>query len=402
MNNTEEDPLRLRMMAKALRYARRLIEFNSASALSNKRIARYLELKLQKHAFTVERLAYNDREGVRKYCLVARRGPANPLPGGGGMAWFGHLDTVPAPRWNGPDGGPFDPVVTGSRLYGRGSCDMKGPVACFLAAAFSFPIESLQQPLYVVLTADEETGFAGARCVVDESHYYREIVSGGLRAVIGEPTGLEVVHAHKGSMMLEIRARGVMGHSSTARGVSANWAMLPFLQEVARLREETSGDDRWMNREFDPPGLSINLCIRDNAPALNVTASSSVCQLYLRSMPGVDVEPLVARLRQRAEELGLEFDIPRSAPPMYTPPDSPFVREVLDLCDRSGSKTVGYGTDGAVLGELERLVVCGPGSIAQAHTEDEWISLEQMEQGTALYRRMIQHWCCNHARNANA
>lgn len=397
MSIRETAELNQRDPAKALRYARRLIEFNTASHLSNKLIAQYLELKLVKHGFTVERLRYQDPAGVRKHCLVGRIGPDRP----GGMAWFGHLDTVPAPQWHSSDHGPFDPVVLGDRLYGRGSCDMKGSIACFLAAAFSLPAELLREPLYVVLTADEETGFAGARCVVEESLYYRDMVTGGARAVIGEPTGLEVVYAHKGSMMLEIRSTGIAAHSSTAAGVSANWQMIPFMNEVLELRGETSRDGGWMNPDFDPPGLSINVCLKDNAPAINVTASESVCQVYLRSMPGVDVEPLVERLRQRAVALGLEFGVPRMAPPMRTPPESRFVRESLRLAGTSSPRTVAYGTDGAVLGDLENRIVCGPGSIAQAHTDDEWISLEQIRLGTALFKRMIRYWCGGNDGNGN-
>jgi len=377
-----------RTVAKALRYASRLIEFESSSYLSNKRVAKYLEQKLVKHGILVERLAYDDPVGIRKHCLVAKKGS-----GTGGMAWFGHMDTVPAPRWNAAGNGPFEPLVTEGRLYGRGSCDMKGPIACFLAAANSIPDNSLNSPLYIVLTADEETGFAGARCVVEESRYFREIVSQSVVGVIGEPTMLQVVHSHKGSIMLTVRSHGVAAHSSTKAGSSSNWSMISFLTVLNEIRQQAESDPAWQNRLFDPPGLSINVCLSDNSPAINVTSSESICQIYLRSMPGMNMEPLLERIRSAADQSGLEFEIPRMAPPMFTEPNSQFVMSALQLCGQSQAGTVAYGTDGAVMGEMADLIVCGPGSIEQAHTVNEWISLDQMHQGTVLYRKMIERWC---------
>jgi acetylornithine deacetylase len=377
-----------RTTAKAIRYARRLIEFDSASQRSNRLIARYLELKLSKHGFIVERLRYHDGAGVAKYCLVAKKGT-----GQGGLAWFGHMDTVPANRWFTDRHGPLEPFLARGRLYGRGSCDMKGPIGCFLAAANPLAASALRRPLYAVLTADEEIGYGGARCVVEESVYFREMVQQRVKGVIGEPTSLDVVHAHKGSLLLSIRAKGIAAHSSTVTGRNANWALIPFLAAMHALRHETERDSRWMNREFQPPGLSMNLSIADNSPALNVTASEATCRIYLRPMPGMDMQPLVDRLRGLAESSGLEFEVPRSAPPLYTDPRSAFVQEALRLCGRPQPRTVGYGTDGALLGELADLIVCGPGSISQAHTDDEWVAIDQLHEATLLYGRMIRRWC---------
>ncbi len=375
-------------VAKALRYASRLIEFESSSYLSNKRLAKYLEQKLEKHDFTVEVLRFDDPTGTAKHCLVAKKGV-----GSGGMAWFGHMDTVPAPHWKATGRGPFEPDVVDGRLYGRGSCDMKGPIGCFLAAANSIPAESLRSPLYIVLTADEETGFAGARRVVEESQYFREIVNQSAVGVIGEPTMLKVIHSHKGSIMLTARSHGVAAHSSTKIGRSSNWSMISFLHELNEIRQDTDVDPKWNNRQFDPPGLSINVCLSDNSPALNITSSETVCQIYLRSMPGMEMEPLLDKIRDAAKKFGLDFEIPRMAPPMFTNPSSKFVASALQLCGQASAGTVAYGTDGAVMGEMADLIVCGPGSIDQAHTTDEWISLEQIQQGTILFKKMIARWC---------
>jgi acetylornithine deacetylase len=111
-------------------------------------------------------------------------------------------------------------------------------------------------------------------------------------------------------------------------------------------------------------------------------------------MPGIDAEALIARARARADDCGIEFMVRINAKPLHIDPGSPFVLECLELAGRTRPATVSYGTDGAMLGDLKNLLVCGPGDIAQAHTHDEWIALEQLERGADLYARMIRRWCC--------
>jgi acetylornithine deacetylase len=107
----------------------------------------------------------------------------------------------------------------------------------------------------------------------------------------------------------------------------------------------------------------------------------------------MDVSPLVERLRQAAAECGLEWEVRLESEPLFTPPDSPFVKDCLRLAGREKSHTVAYGTDGARFGKLKNKIVLGPGDIAQAHTHDEFIDLSQLELGTALYAKLIQEWC---------
>jgi acetylornithine deacetylase len=373
---------------KALRYAKRLISFDTTSHLSNRLICKYLELKLTKHGFLVEKTEYVDAAGVRKQNVIAKKGG-----GQGGLAYFSHSDVVPAIDWFDGTPGPFEPTVMQERLYGRGSCDMKGSIACMLSAAQQFAWDDFKQPLYFVVTADEETGFAGARSVVEDSKLYREIVNDGARAIIGEPTSLEVVYAHKGIYEITATATGRAAHSSTRDGVSANLAMIPFLQDVKELRDQTESIDGWQNDLFDPPTLSLNICIRDNAEASNVTASTSVCTTSLRPMPGVDVEPLIEKLVDSAQLNGLQLEVQRHGAPMLTDVGSEFVTQALALAHKQEPQSACYSTDAGVFSEIENKIVFGPGSIAQAHTQDEWISLEQLDKGTEMFAKMIRQWC---------
>lgn len=374
---------------KALRYAKRLIGFDSTSHLSNRLISKYLEMKLTKHGFVVEKLEYTDHRNVRKTNLVAKKGG-----GQGGLAYFSHSDVVPAKKWFTKKFGPFEPAIARERLYGRGSCDMKGSIACMLAASQGFAWDDLKQPLYFVVTADEETGFHGAKCVVEESKLYREMVANATKAIIGEPTSLEVVHAHKGSVEITATAKGKAGHSGGRKGINANLAMIPFLSDMKAIYDEVETEFKWQNDIFDPPTLSWNISVKDDSPALNVTAGKSVCQMYLRPMPGVDVSPLIERVVQSASKHGLKLKINRWGETFFVSPGSEFVQESLKLAHRPKSKTVSYGTDGGVFTEIADKIVFGPGNIEQAHTINEWIALEQLSQGTDMYTKMIRHWCC--------
>ncbi len=374
---------------KALRYAKRLVGFDSTSHLSNALISKYLEMKLTKHGFVVEKIEYLDKRGVKKINLIAKKGG-----GVGGLAYCSHSDVVPARKWFTKKFGAFEPAIARERLYGRGSCDMKGSIACMLAAAQQFDWDELKQPLYFLVTADEETGFQGASCVVEESKLYREMVTNGTKAIIGEPTSLEVVHAHKGSVEIVATARGKAGHSSTRKGINANLAMIPFLADIKAIYDEVETEPKWQNDGFDPPTLSWNISVKDDSTALNVTASKSICEMYVRPMPGINIEPLIDRVKFSADQHGLELTINQWGNPFFVDPGSDFVQESLRLAHRPKSKTVSYGTDGGVFTEIENKIVFGPGSIEQAHTVDEWIALEQLSLGTEMYAKMVRHWCC--------
>jgi acetylornithine deacetylase len=310
----------------------------------------------------------------------------------GGMAYLCHTDVVPAEKWTAGEG-PFHAQLRDRRLYGRGSCDMKGSLACFLAAAERTRQLAATQPLYVVSTADEEVGYLGARQVVSHSRLYREMFQHNTKGVVGEPTKLQVVHGHKGSCGFRAVAPGRAAHSSTREGRNANLAMIPFLVEMKAIHDMTESDPAWHHADFDPPTISWNIGVNDHTPAVNITPAQSICTVYFRPMPGQDPELLLDRVRQAAEQHGLELELLFGTEPLYVDPRSPFIREVIELAGCDGSHTVAYGTDGGVFRELPQLVVLGPGDIRQAHTSDEWIALEQLEAGTELYGKLIRAWC---------
>ncbi|HAW32480.1 MAG TPA: acetylornithine deacetylase, partial [Planctomycetaceae bacterium] len=157
----------------ALNYTRELVTFESTSCFSNLAVSDYVEAVLKNLGFAIERLEYNDAKGIRKANIIGRRGS-----GQGGMAYFAHTDVVPADPWFTEDFSPFTPTHIDDKLYGRGSCDMKGSIACMLAAAKQYVERDLKHPLYITCTADEEVGYHGARNVAEKSTMYQEMVAG--------------------------------------------------------------------------------------------------------------------------------------------------------------------------------------------------------------------------------
>ena len=385
----------------------RLVSHASVSSSSNVAVSDAVSERLENLGFRIERSDYLDDHGVQKVNLVARRDPQANVASqphamtseaasrqAGGLAYFCHTDVVPADRWNGPGGDPFCGVVDDERIYGRGSCDMKGSLVAMISAVARIAASQQRAPIWIVCTADEEVGFVGAKNMVRHSNEYRAIVDAQPLAIIGEPTQLEVVHAHKGIVGVRITSRGRAAHSSTTAGINANKAMVPMLQTLLEIDERTQGDERYLDRRFDPPVLSWNFGVSDGCSAVNVTPGQSVAWISLRPMPEINGQDLLQEVSERAHSLGLEFKVFEGGSPLWIDPKSTAIRE---LCAIAGGvpKTVCYGTDGGEFNELRHRVVCGPGDIAQAHTTDEWLALDQLAKGIDLYEKAIHRWCVN-------
>jgi len=369
----------------AVELLKQLIAFPSVSSATNDYVSEFTESQLVRLGFETERLTYTDSSDILKVCICGRRGPE-----GKGLAYFCHTDVVPAETWSFPQSGPWSALEFQNRVYGRGSCDMKGSLACMLEAVER--IQFTTSPVFLVCTADEEVGYHGAAKVAADSAIYREIVDSGSLGLIGEPTRLGVVHGHKGSRVGRIVSRGVAAHSSTPHGINANMAMIPFLHDLRALSLECDMAPEWRDERFDPPVISMNIGINDHTAAINITPPESICTFYFRPMPGQDADRLVDRISSLADRHHLDFELFITSDGLFTDPESEFIRELENLTSTE-SCTVPYGTDGSLFGEVQNLAVLGPGDIRQAHTDDEWIALEQLAGGVDLYERLIRRWC---------
>ncbi|WP_182868759.1 M20 family metallopeptidase [Stieleria mannarensis] len=391
-------------LVSAIDTLEKLISFPSVSAKSNVEITDWCATILSEMGFTLWRSGYRDERGVAKANLVATRKPTrptNPPDSPLGLAYFCHTDVVPANKWVGAPvaandaaaaRGPFHAVVTDDRVYGRGACDMKGSLAAMLSALARLDADRQTAPVWIVCTADEEVGFNGAKHLVDHCDGYRELVRADPISIIGEPTEMNVVYAHKGIQGFTVHSQGRAGHSATNFGINANEAMVPMLVKLLELCQRTREDASLQDDRFDPPVLSWNFGVSDHSNVVNITPQRSDAWVSIRTMPQVDHTVLIAEAEATARQLGLTLTPIAGCDPMWTDPDCDFVTTLQTIAG-TRSQTVCYATDGGVLGELSRRVVIGPGSIAQAHTVDEWIAIDQLQRGIDCYEKALRHWC---------
>lgn len=388
--------------ASAVNTLQELIRFPSVSSTSNAEVNDWVADALKTLGFSVVGSEYVDSAGVRKTNLVAKRAGTRHVATeeSRGLAYFCHTDVVPADRWTGPSdqsGGsnpsPFAALQTEDRIYGRGACDMKGSLAAMLSAAARVNPADQTQTLWIVCTADEEVGFDGAKHLVKHCDGYRELVAAQPISLIGEPTELNVVYAHKGIRGFKVTSRGRAGHSATRFGINANESMVPMLVKLAELCELTRNVTSLHDIRFDPPHLSWNFGVSDHARVVNITPERSDAWVSIRPMPNIDGDELFAEVEQLAKELGLDFSPFEGCDPLWTDPTASCVTDMQRLSG-GDCQTVCYATDGGVFDELNNRIVIGPGSIEQAHTADEWISLEQLDRGIDVFERAIRHWCC--------
>jgi acetylornithine deacetylase len=312
--------------------------------------------------------------------------------GSSGLVLAGHTDTVPFDenRWNSD---PFKLTEANGRLYGLGTADMKSFFALIIEAIRDLDLSSLQQPLIILATADEETSMSGARAL-NAGH-----LPGARFALIGEPTGLKPVRMHKGMMMEAIRLTGLSGHSSNpALGNSALEAMHRVMTELLKWREEMQHANH--NPLFDVPVPTMNLGHIHGGDNPNRICGHCELQIDIRPLPGMKLTDLRNELGQRLqktlagtmisyETLAL-FD---GVPAVETPADSALVKAAEKLTGAS-SEAVAFSTEAPFYNKLGMdSVVLGPGSINQAHQPDEYLSLEQIKPTIKLIRSLVRQFC---------
>ncbi len=312
--------------------------------------------------------------------------------GEGGLVLAGHSDTVPFDR-SGWATDPFELTETDDgRLFGLGSADMKGFFAAALRAASKIDTP-LRRPLVLVATADEESTMNGARQLLAERRLLAD------RAVIGEPTGLAPVRAHKGILMERLTILGRSGHSSDpSLGASALEGMHAALGILLEVRAALQRDHR--NPDFAVPGPTLNLGRIEGGDSPNRICAKCQLTYDLRPLPGMDLAATRARIRsalaERFEGDALDFvheSLVEPVPPYAESPDASLVRDLEALTGRA-ARAVMFCTEAPFFQALGmETVVCGPGSIDVAHQPDEHTSRSQLAEAEALYGQLIHKSC---------
>ena len=366
----------------------KLVAFDTTSRNSNLEIIAYIESYLADHG--IESTRVPDETG-EKASLFATIGPVD-VPG---VGLSGHTDVVPVDGqdW---DTDPFRLTEKDGKLYGRGACDMKGFLACVMAAVPDFKQRSLKVPMHVVFSYDEEVGCTGVRPMIDE---FGDRLVKPRMVIVGEPTNMSVVDAHKGPVRWGVTITGRPAHSSMAPlGVNTISAATELLGELLVMEEEfkTSVYDE----RFTPPYTTLQVTEIKGGVASNIVPAETWFGWEIRAMPGVDPDAVEERFRTKADgvlakmrEVAPEADIEiirwNQVPAFAADPASEVLSLTLKLVEQNETFAVSYATEASLFhGAGAPSVVCGPGDIAQAHTPNEWIAKDELEKCMRFLRRL--------------
>jgi acetylornithine deacetylase len=368
----------------------RLVAFDTTSRNSNLDLIAFVRGYLDAHGVSYR--VSTDPTG-QKANIHAIIGPQ----AAGGIALSGHVDTVPVDgqTWSAD---PFTLRNDGGKLFARGACDMKGFVAACLAAVPDFQAKPLQRPLHLFISYDEETDFGGVeRLVVD-------LGDSGLKptlCVVGEPSGMKPILAHKGRLSLTVRVRGKPGHSSEpAKGVNAVQAAGEAIAWVASEARRLAKEGPFAEA-FDPPHTTIHVGTVQGGSILNIIPESTEFSLEWRNVPDDDAERHLERLKTFVAttiepamhavdpRTGFSYEIINLMPRMALDPDHELATVVKQLTGTNHAGTVSYGTEGGYYQNAGiPTIVCGPGHIAQAHQPDEFVSQSELDACDAFIRRL--------------
>lgn len=378
------------LAARARDMLARLIAFDTTSRHSNLALIEFVEGWLGAHGITSRRVPNEDGSKTNLYATI---GPMVP----GGVVLSGHTDVVPV------DGQPWtsDPwtlTERGGRLYGRGTCDMKGFLALALAAAPDFAAAGLARPVHLALSYDEEVGCLGAPSMIEQLVVD---LPPPAAVIVGEPSNMQIVNAHKGIASWRVAVTGHEAHSSlTHLGVSANMVAVRLMQRLADLAEELEGGADPATG-FMPPYATLTIGLMQGGTAVNILARDASFTFDLRTLPGQDPELIIAPFltaaaaadaAMKASFAGTGVVVTRRSmtPAMAAHADGTAGRLARRLAGDNGpARAVPYAAEG---GQFQQAgfdaVICGPGSIDQAHQPDEYLELEQLHRGAEFMVRL--------------
>jgi acetylornithine deacetylase len=380
------------LAARSLEILARLVAFDTTSRGSNLALIAYVEGLLAELGVTGRRVP--NAEGT-KTNLFATLGPNVP----GGIVLSGHTDVVPVDgqAWSSD---PWVLTRRGERLYGRGTCDMKGFVALALAAAPELVKAPLTRPVHLAFSYDEEVGCLGAPAMIER--IARELPTPSA-VIVGEPTSMQAVRGHKGIAAFKVTVLGHEAHSSlTHLGVSAVMAAVKLMHSLTQL-SETLERDADPDSPFTPKGATLTIGQVNGGTAVNILARECVFWFDLRTPPGLEplailapffaeVEAMDTALRARSPDAGVKCDMRSITPPLAPEIDGAAEQLARLLAGDNGpGRVVSYAAEaGQFQGAGFSTVICGPGSIDQAHQPDEYVDVVQMERGAQFMGRLIQ------------
>lgn len=376
---------------RAIEILGKLIAFDTTSEKTNIPMAEWVRSYLAGHGIACRMLPAEN--GIHTN-LFATIGPE----GIGGLGLSGHMDVVPTTGqpW---DTDPYAMTTKDGRLYGRGTCDMKGFVACVLSMVPEFKARQLKTPLHIVLSYDEEVGCTGVKPMIET---FGTLLPRPRLVVVGEPTNMTVVDAHKGGSRFMTEVTGKDAHSSKPQlGVGAIRIAGELIAELGRI--ETQLKSRFSDPRFDPPYASITVSGIEGGIAHNIIPPHCSFRWGVRTLPGLDATTIAADLQAFAERellpamraVSPECNVVTTAvgilPPFSSGKGSEATSLALKLAGQNATFAVPYGTEASHFeASGSSTVVIGPGSIDQAHQPNEFVEIAELEKCVEFLDRIAE------------
>lgn len=359
----------------------RLVGFASVVGRPNAPVADFVAGYLGRHGIACHRLT--GPEGDRDN-LFATIGPADRP----GYILSAHLDVVPAaePGWQGD---PFVLRREGGRLIGRGACDMKGYVAAVLAMVPELAAMRLAAPIHIALSYDEEAGCRGVPHLIAR---LPDLCAPAQGCIVGEPSGLRPVLAHKGKAAIRLTAGGRSAHSSRPDlGVNAIHRLLPCLTAVAdRAADLAAAGAR--DERFAPDWSTLQVGTVTGGQAINIVPDQAVAEIEARAIAGEDPMEVLAPVIAAAERAGVGVERISAYPPLALDAGHPLARLAEEISGQAPLAAVSYGTEaGLYQAAGVPSVICGPGDIARAHRPEEYLTAGELAATVAMLRRLAAH-----------
>ena len=371
-----------------------LVAYPSVSSESNLEIINYLANKIESCGGKVNIMNTEDGKQANIFGTI---GPEID----GGIVLSGHTDVVPAKElnWNSD---PFKLTRKDNLLYGRGSCDMKGFIATSLAAAEILKNQKLNLPVHFSFTYDEEIGCFGARHLTKELKKYKYKPS---MVIIGEPTNMEIIEAHKGDCEYTTCFYGIEGHASNPeKGLSAIQYGSLFTNKLFELGSELKKRAP-SDSPFDPPWTTIQAGKIEGGVAHNVIAGKCSIDWEMRPVNNEDKDfvkkslsdycdkNLLPEMKSKFSKAKIETDIIGEIPGLIPKKDNEARVIMQELLHSNSTGVISFGTEAGIFQEMDMdVVVCGPGSIDQAHKANEFISLSELEKSLLNLLNLLDHW----------
>jgi acetylornithine deacetylase len=369
-----------------------LVRFDTTSRDGNIPLIEFVESYLDSWDIPHFRVDY---EAGKKTNLFATIGPDIA----GGIVLSGHTDVVPVDgqTWA---SNPFELNERDGRLYGRGTCDMKGFIAVALALVPQFKAANLKTPIHLALSCDEEVGCKGVRPLVS---HIRDHMKKPRAVIVGEPTSMQVVNAHKAALTFSTEVTGHEAHSSlTDQGVNAIMVAGELLGEISRIREDLTarGDP---SHRFNPPYSTIHVGVIEGGTAKNIIPRKCSFQWETRLLPLTDPTEVPTRFEKYAASLepamkkiagdaGINNQQTNIVPGLAPEDSSPAELLALHLAGANGTHAVSYCTEAGLFQQIGiPAIICGPGSIEQAHKPDEYIDISEMQKCEVFMKRLLEH-----------